>query len=136
MSGDFARMTAFLKRVPKVVETAAPKVAPALRELQQAGFDAQTDPYGVAWRGLKASTMKRRRGGPLLVVSGTLRASGFSFKARGESIAIGPALHYARFHISTGGRRTLPAKGRLPEAWQMAIRKELEAEIERYRRTL
>lgn len=134
-SSDTSRIRAQLSRLPGMAQRTATAVAPKLKDLHTASFDAQQDPYGNAWRGLKASTLKYRKGGPMLVESGKMRATGFQVEARGETIAMGPgAPSWTRYHISTGGRRTMPQPGRLPPAWRDAVQREIEAQVEAARR--
>ncbi len=121
-----AGLDAMLSRLSDVPRQTAQEVAPALNRLVQAGFDAGTDPYGQAWKPLRAATLRKGRRPPPLSASRDMRGA-FTIRPStggraGLRLVVGAP--YARFH-QTGtrymARRELaPSKG-LPASWRLAL---------------
>lgn len=110
----------------------AASVAPAFAELIDQGFATGTDPYGVPWKPLAESTVKRGRRPPPLTATGATRASA-TVRAGGSIVAC-TVRGASDFHQPDAqGRQILPTDAQgLPRSWANAIQdagRELEREV-------
>jgi hypothetical protein len=94
VSGDFAKLNALTHisaRLDRARAEASRRTAKAITEVIEREFKTGTDPRGVPWRPLKASTLARGRRPPPLTDSGAMRASVFVYPARLDVSIASPA---------------------------------------------
>lgn len=117
-----AERLAELEDIPSRI---AGEVADGITEELRQQFDGGHDPYGNAWKPLKASTIKRKGGDTrILRRTDTLSSETVATPRRGAGVEI-TSVDYGRFH-QTGtenmtARPVLPDQDELPEAWQEVI---------------
>ncbi len=79
----------------------------------QMNWKDETDPYGMKWKPLKASTKKRRRGETFKILRDTGRMqNSFTYSVSNNEIAIGSNVVYAQFHQL--GTKHMPKRALLP----------------------
>src|SRR5262245_27534719 len=121
ITGDFAKLRQWserLREMQSVPDQAARAATPRIRAMVASEFNRQTDPYGAAWRPIKAATFERGTSSAL-VRSGALMAS-VSVSAVGHLIRAIVGAAYARFQSA---RLVLPSD-QLPETWSNILRDE------------
>ena len=125
--GDIAKLAAAAKRLRRGAEFEDAFVRIAAESMLAETvlcFRLQRDPYGTAWKPLKASTIAARRSGTrkgaaskgaqILVNTGALRNSMNSRILGPRRFAIGSPLQYAAVHQEGSG--SIPARPFLPSA--------------------
>lgn len=122
VTGDFAKIAklkASLQRALKVPQAAAIAFAPELRGFLQAEFSTGTDPFGDAWKPLKAITIRKGRTPPPMTASGAA-AAGVAVSAAGTKDR-GKLAGYLKYHLNS--RPVLPLRGETwPDKWLQAIK--------------
>lgn len=119
MTGDFAKLKQWADRIgkmPEIPNQAAEATAPKLAAMVRSEFSTKTDPYGGAWRGIKAATLARGSSS-ILVRSGQLRDA-VDVAATGASITVSLGVDYAQYQLNRG---ILPRAGDLPPKWRREV---------------
>jgi hypothetical protein len=123
------RLDKVLERLAALPRQIAVDVAPEITRQLRAGFRSGLDPYGRAWRPLKASTIRRGRRPPPLSDSRRLAASTMAIPSRsGLRLMVGRS--YGTFHQTgfrngptrVSARKILPDHG-MPASWSAALRR-------------
>ncbi len=118
---DFAALADLqrkLQQSPELAKAVAAKAAPRLTTLAQQAFGSQSV-YGVPYPS-----------GVDLHESGRLKSEATRYTAHGTKVrASVAAVRHARYQLKHG---YLPAKGRVPAAWEAEIRKLAQAEIAKH----
>jgi phage gpG-like protein len=117
----FADLAATLAELDDVPSRIASDVSEKLTEELRQQFDRGVDPYGVPWKPLLPSTLKRKRGDArILRRADALSSETVASPTSGAGIEI-TSVDYGQFH--QGGtknmarRAVLPDTGELPPAW-------------------
>lgn len=129
VTGDLGKLAELRKNLGRLADVAtdvARKVAPRFKGFVEAGFAKKADPYGNAWRPIKAAT--RKRGTKSILIRAGTMARKVDVLAFGSRVRVLLGVFYARFHISTG-RGILPRRGRLPPTWTREIEAASVAEL-------
>lgn len=123
-----------LRTLSNVPSRAATPIAKRITDALQQEFEEGRDPYGRAWRPLKAWTL-RRHGPPPLTDTGRSRAATVAVPKAGKGVAIRlpEILVHHQFGYrnaltgkKVGPRPVLPVRG-MPRAWKGIIDEEVAA---------
>ena len=86
-------------------------------------WQAETNPYGVAWPPLAPATLRQKTGPSMLIESGSMNA-GLGYQVSGDGVEIGVLSDIAIFHqegtSKMPARKVVPDEG-LPPEWEPAL---------------
>lgn len=143
-NGDISHMGHLADRIGDLAGVAsrvAAKVSDKIASAMQTEFDEGVDPYGDPWEPLAEATVDRGRTPPPLTdtatMRGTLRVAPMPRAGVQITIAHPAAPHQTGWSGPQGSgpaRPILPARGELPQEWQIMIEDEVRRDIARAKR--
>ncbi len=137
LTGDlaaFGKLGRLVRELGGVPSRASSALADRLTERMRDCFTTESDPYGVPWAPLKASTVRRKGGNAVVLYrTGETGASCYARPMGGAGVAL-TAGGAAVWHMTDSGtrpaRKVLPDHG-LPPAWREDVAAVLGAEVAR-----
>lgn len=132
LTGNFAglgKLESNLRKLASVPSQAAASASAKIKELIDAEFAGQMDPYGRPWAPHKPATVKRWGQHAILDLSGKMKAGVTVAPMQGAGVAVTFDQDYAEHHM-TGTANMVPRQvlptNTLPASWNAALSEAVE----------